>query len=796
MEAIAGLVPRIIPVATATGFDATATLNSAPPHCTAFDLPAQGIVVFNSTSTLTLLEDAVYEQPCVAFAQTDPNSTLAIVGSKEPFLASTIPQIFVLGSMLFMAWVLVFILIITPRTYFIVGSNTGGILGRRGMMGGPTGTSSVIGVGGRPWLQKAAALGVGVSLLIATINSFRVAGDQYSRGVEDARDLTNKVVGSTELQIIRTISFTFLWLAQVQTLIRLFPRHKEKVIIKWLGFALIFMDTLFAILNYFVYPKPDSSYPHSFKEAVPALAYLFQLALNFVYLCAVLAYAWAKRRFAFYHPKMRNVAIVAFLSICSIFVPVVFFVLDVVASVFIGWGDYCRWVGAAAASVVVWEWVERIEALEREERKDGILGREIFDGDDVPYSSSSIELRWPRSRKLGSTKPSNNSSGTSGDSSSSGKPGGGSTTRKFSGTTVFSRSFIFSIPFLGQDRRKDLPPSEKSQPDTQTNSRQPEQQPRTGVLGRSVGSEPVQPPPIAASPVPRADTTSAASTVYAIIHHPVGDPTPPPLAVTHETPPNLSLNSTQSSDQTASHDFSSPPNPSPLVTQRQQITRPSPAVQPPADAPVGVSRNPFSRSTLHNPFKRQRTAPPPEVTAAIDAPVVPQTFLCRKRDRLRFHRHPQTEPSELPTFTIPAREDGAAWSPEEGNGAADYMSSTGSSNTPPSSSPSNANGSNPSPASASSRVEEPRRPGTLAQMPSIDGTLNARARGPSPQSQPGASGSVISPSTQSSPSPGGSGSSSQKSTPSPRPPASSGGAGRMPTLAESHNGSEGDTQGR
>jgi len=61
----------------------------------------------------------------------------------------------------------------------------------------------------------------------------------------------------------------------------------------------------------------------------------------------------------------------------------VFFVLDISKPDVAGWGDYVRWVGAAAASVVVWEWVERIEALERNDKKDGVLGREIFDGDEM-----------------------------------------------------------------------------------------------------------------------------------------------------------------------------------------------------------------------------------------------------------------------------------------------------------------------------------------------------------------------------------------------------------------------------
>ena len=370
-----------------------------PPHCTAFDLPPNGILVLNGTVTMALQTDAVFRPFCTDIALVDPNGTLPISDFQQPFVASTVPQIFVLGAMLVISWTLIVILIITPRPSFVIGNGTG-FMGGRAILGGSYGSSSAIGVGGRPWLQKIAALTVFVSLLIATINSFNIASSQYSQGYEDAVSLTTDVVGSLEIRIIRVISETFLWLAQVQTRIRLFPRRKEKVIIKWTGFALILLVTIFAILDNFVANDSgeDIKPPRHFSNVIPALEYLFELALSFVYASSVVYYSMLKRRFSYYHRKMRNICVVAFLSLIAIAIPVVFFVLDIAQPNVIGWGDYVLWVGAAAASVVVWEWVERIEALEREERKDGILGREIFEGDEPLESTDPVESRWPRRR--------------------------------------------------------------------------------------------------------------------------------------------------------------------------------------------------------------------------------------------------------------------------------------------------------------------------------------------------------------------------------------------------------------
>lgn len=316
---------------------------------------------------------------------------------RDPFYASTFPVFYVLAATTVIAHMLVIMLFITPRSFV-----NGGIvyLGRRNRF--TSTSSSAVDIGGRPWLQKVAALTVAISLTIATGASFRVMANQYAWGVQNAFLLQTEVMDSTALKIIRLISDTFLWLAQAQTLIRLFQRQREKVIIKWAAFALITLDVIFSALNSFQYTNSGSQgnmRPRTFVQAVPALSYLFQLSLGLLYAAWVIYYSILKKRYAFYHPLMKNMPLVAVISLLSILIPVVFFILDISKPELTGWGDYVRWVGAAAASVVVWEWVERIEALEREEKKDGILGRQVFDGDDMMEVTGSSASSWSRFRK-------------------------------------------------------------------------------------------------------------------------------------------------------------------------------------------------------------------------------------------------------------------------------------------------------------------------------------------------------------------------------------------------------------
>src|SRR6201999_4385521 len=111
-----------------------------------------------ANSTVYLTTNAVFTPECApsqAFGKTDPSGSFGDV--KAAFRASVTPQVYATGAATVLAWMLVIMLLITPRTFFVGGVGGGvGLLGRRGMISGAQGGASVIGVGSRPWLQKVA----------------------------------------------------------------------------------------------------------------------------------------------------------------------------------------------------------------------------------------------------------------------------------------------------------------------------------------------------------------------------------------------------------------------------------------------------------------------------------------------------------------------------------------------------------------------------------------------------------------------------------------------------------------
>ncbi|MCJ1283958.1 pH-response regulator protein palH/rim21 [Xylographa opegraphella] len=557
------------------------TTKSPPEHCTPFHLPSRGLLTIDSTSIITLSQDAVFQPECTAIPSGALNGSASVTignGLRDDFYASTSPQIYALATATVISYTLFVMLCIAPRTFFFGGpGGGGGFLGPRGIMSG----QAPIRIGGRPWLQIVATLLVAISLTIATVNTFKIAEEQYNLGQENAVELTDDVAGSLELRVIRVISTTFLWLAQAQTLIRLFPRHREKITIKWTGFALIVLNTIFSILNNFV----DNSIkrrPRSFTSAIPALDYLFELALSILYAACVIYYSLRKRSFAFYHSKMRNICMVAMLSLIAIMIPVVFFVLDIANPNLAGWGDYFRWVGAAAASVVVWEWVERIEALEREHNKDSILGDRVYDADEMITTSSTTMGDWPGSRHY--------------------SLGGG----RAKPTLVIGSSRKHKF-FAGNSRsRQPLPSAE-----TSTTAIQSRSNCMSGVVERvHPGHLSIPSPPLAvASPVDRTDTTSAASTIYTVRYNTIIDSASPspqlPLETVDSEPPTINLptqsisNPGRQFQHMGDRNYQTPPN---TITNIGSHT-PTPPIPKLADRLVNAA-NPFKRRRTHSVSER------------------------------------------------------------------------------------------------------------------------------------------------------------------------------------------------
>ncbi|KAK6332440.1 pH-response regulator protein palH/rim21 [Orbilia brochopaga] len=367
-------------IAAAIWRETSSKSGSMDPSCTPYILPSLGLVKISPNSTITLQAQATFTPGCLindTISYLDSNDNLGgyVPQSdlRDPFYASSIPMAYAIGGTTVIAYILMIILLISPP-------------------------------GSRPLLQKVATLTVVISLTIAWSELNDIIEYQYGHGYSNGGKIRDHILKGLTVQITRVISDTFLYLAQVQTLIRLFPRHREKLVIKWAGLVLIVLDTIFNIINNF-FAKQGS--PKRFLDAIPALSYLLQIALSLLYACCVLYYMFSHRQFSVMMPWSINnqhkhasdtskvaMPLIALVTTGTIFVPLVFFVLDISNGDLAGWGDFVRWIGACAASVIVWEMADRIEYYEKLTIHAGILGRQVFEGDEMLQGIGGRVVDW------------------------------------------------------------------------------------------------------------------------------------------------------------------------------------------------------------------------------------------------------------------------------------------------------------------------------------------------------------------------------------------------------------------
>lgn len=262
----------------------------------------------------------------------------------EPFFGSVIPIAYTISAATIVAWLLLILLMIAQKR--------------------------------RPWYQMFMMLFVATSLTTFLAHTTRVLQEQYLLGYYDAAQLRHHVFGSLSFRILEVLSILIIWVAQLQVILRLFNRAKERLTIKWVGSVLAVINfTLWCLVNFLV---PNHADNHLIKDIIPVLAYLFQITIQVIYAGAVMTYSIRKRKYAYHRTSLITAAI----SIVAVLLPLVFFILDLADYWITGWSEFIRWVSGAGASVVLWEWIDAVERLEKEHQKTGVMGRQIYEDED------------------------------------------------------------------------------------------------------------------------------------------------------------------------------------------------------------------------------------------------------------------------------------------------------------------------------------------------------------------------------------------------------------------------------
>lgn len=211
-------------------------------------------------------------------------------------------------------------------------------------------------------------------ITVISAEATSVFNAQYSKKYMDGSNLSVDL-SQPKIAIFWAVANCALLLAEVRTVVRLFHRKKEKIIIFWLGVALTVLSGLFYILNIFA-PAPGER--ANSIDAIIVLGYLFSMATSILFNTCIIFHTAIKYRVAFlgFHITMKTLVC----NICAL-LPTVLFILDLSRTDIDGWAQLAGLVATMSASLSTWIWLDKLKELEDKIQQKSILGRQFFPED-------------------------------------------------------------------------------------------------------------------------------------------------------------------------------------------------------------------------------------------------------------------------------------------------------------------------------------------------------------------------------------------------------------------------------
>ncbi|KAA8912955.1 hypothetical protein TRICI_003337 [Trichomonascus ciferrii] len=286
----------------------------------------------------------------------------------------------------------------------------------------------------RPMLQKAATLGIAISLTVSLVDTTNSLQEQYKHGYQDADQLRSDVYNGTVFQTLRIISGVILWFSHIQVALRLYKRTWQRNSIKVVGTVLIVLDLIVQCLANFY--KPVTTYSSRFQSPLYILLYVVELVILVIYAVIVIIYSIHKKDYAFNHKALA----VGCISIASLLLPIAFVTMGVANYWLAGWTGFATRVCSISATVIIWGWIDIIERIESDQLKAGVMGRRIEK--NQPFGFDSDSNADPDNNHENDNLPTTANNNNNNNNNSNGSSSGGDGSRRFPWTWFKSHWII------------------------------------------------------------------------------------------------------------------------------------------------------------------------------------------------------------------------------------------------------------------------------------------------------------------------------------------------------------------
>lgn len=247
-----------------------------------------------------------------------------------------------------------------------------------------------------------------VNLVILIVRAIICLKDQHAIGISDGEKLLDDLQSNEVFNILDFIFVLIAQFAQVQIIIRLFSRVKEKRVSFILGGTLsICAQVIWGVSTFSQFDQTDDSD----ISILPAFTYLLRIALATMYSGLIIIYSFGKRYYIF----QRSLILLTVLTFLVINLQIAFFITDI-ANIWVSeLSEIFNTTIYVSATVIPWEWINRVHALERHEQREGVLGRPVYEDEYKDIARYEILDNNINTENENTNNNNNNNDGDQGD---------------------------------------------------------------------------------------------------------------------------------------------------------------------------------------------------------------------------------------------------------------------------------------------------------------------------------------------------------------------------------------------
>ncbi|KAI5956511.1 RIM21 [Candida jiufengensis] len=233
------------------------------------------------------------------------------------------------------------------------------------------------------WLLKASTLLSSVYMLVVVIRSIIILHIQQREGYLHGAKLLAEINGNRAITIIDLIVVFLLQINQVQIIMRLFQRQKDKRLTFYIGvLATLTSQVIWGVSQFYSFQKDDEA-----GDILPAFIYLVRIAMALCYAAIITVYFITKIQIIIAN---KRIWLLTLLTLILIYSPVAFFIADVSNAFIYELSEIFSVVNYVIGVVIPWEWCNKFNLIMKAKEKEGVLGRRFYE--DESYELDRFEL--------------------------------------------------------------------------------------------------------------------------------------------------------------------------------------------------------------------------------------------------------------------------------------------------------------------------------------------------------------------------------------------------------------------